>query len=360
MVAKTRKTGKYHVSKHASGRWKKTIKGKTYYFKTKDEAKRELDFIYAQLEGRSSVDTNLLTLRDAINTYLTDFEQNIGKPRRTLDRFNTLKRILPEAGKQIGLDKHLDKLIPADFSQYVSWCFDKYAATTVQTHFNGVKACLNWVYNEGFIDRPIRLKKLKVPADVLRKHRNAKKKTYTAPEVARLLDAADDWLKVAIYLALYAGYLPVDLKSAPASVLDGDCISFARGKTGRLRRAYLPEEAVILLNKQQVYRRETDALLPTRYGKKRTKTSNSHTKSLQTLNERLGIDVTPAFEGFRKVCRTVTGGCDPEASRVITGQQHDAIAEVYLDNTLIGRDRLIACRDAMTAWIESGRQEAGQ
>ena len=287
-----------------------------------------------------------------------DFQSSInliGSSRQEQRHHDSIVKFLAEFADSVGRKLPITDLKPSSYDRYRVKMLDKFAPATAQLRFRVVIAFLRWLHQPAeLVDKPIYTGSLTVKQQTIRKARNAKRSAFRPDEVQKLLAAADPLMQAFIYLGLYAGYQPADIVDASIGDLNCDELCLMRTKTGSERRAILPQNVVDLLHSLEQYRTNTDALVPTREGERRKRYNSSDRKAFLALRKRAEIESDCGLKSFRKTCRTICGGADEEAARLILGHEKDATTEAYLVNELYGRDRLEACRDAITEWLNRG------
>jgi integrase len=153
-----------------------------------------------------------------------------------------VKSILREMTREWG-DRRVADIGPRDIEAYRAARLSRLAPSTLNRHLAVVKRLYNLAIEWGVADRnpAARVKKLR--------EENAREEWLTVEEACRLVEAAPDYLRPAILLALNTGARRGELTALKWSEVNFETgtISFLRTKSGRRRNVPISDELRIIL-----------------------------------------------------------------------------------------------------------------
>ncbi|MFN0198466.1 MAG: tyrosine-type recombinase/integrase [Planctomycetaceae bacterium] len=371
---------KFPLFKHASGRWCKKVKGRFFYFgKVADDPSGELalnkwlDEKEDRLAGRTPrPKTDGMTVMRLANAFMTAkkhlLETGEISERTYHGYYAACERLINEMGKY----RLVSDLASDDFRRLrVSYSKTR-GPVSLGNEIQRVRMIFKYGFDAGLIDAPVRFgQDFKKPSrKTLRIHRAEKKlahgsRMFSADELGKILNAADQPLKAMILLAANCGFGQSDLSSLPLSAIDLDAgwIDYPRPKTGVDRRCPLWRETIEsvreAIKKRPAPKDDADKglLFVTKYGHRWVKTNANKTpddaigkefaKLLKSLEiKRKGVSFYAIRHGFE----TVAGESrDQVAVDHIMGHARDDMASLYRES--IGDDRLTDVVKTVHRWL---------
>jgi len=232
---------------HSTGQWCKKVKGRFYYFGTdRDVALAEYLRVKDDLAaGRTPkpADADGLTLLTLCSRFLTDKKsaRDAGEitPRSFNDYYATCELMLAQLGKS----SVVSEIRPDDLMTFRRWLSKKRNATTLGNEITRVRVVLNYAFDNGLIDRPMRYGGFKRPAQhVLRRQKAQNGSKLFEPEILRkVIDGASPQLRAMILLGINCGLGNTDCAKLEFRHLDlkNGWINYPRPKTGIERRCPL-------------------------------------------------------------------------------------------------------------------------
>jgi integrase len=259
---------------HLSGKWAKTIRGKTYYFGAWDNPEGALsdyldqkDDLYA---GRTPGTKGGATIQELCNAYMVAkrvaLDSGSLSPRSFVDYDQVCRWLLD----QLGATRSALDLGPSDFEKLYAHLACKHGASTLGREVTVVRSILKYAVESDLIQQPVKFgPQFRVPSkQTLRKakakaeHANGTK-LFTSDEVRRLIDSGNEQVKAMILLAINGGLGNSDVSNLPLSAvnLKNGWLEYPRVKTGINRRIPLWPETVAALQTAIANRRQpTDSV----------------------------------------------------------------------------------------------------
>jgi len=258
---------------HASGKWCKTIRGKSYYFGTwNDPSSAEQEYLDVASDlhaGRSpSSEKNGdagVALRECCNAFIrskrTKMEGGNLSPR-TFMGYDKICRLLIQ---EFGANRSISDLGPADFEKLFAVMSKKFGVLAIGTQITIARSVFKYAYETDLLEKPIKfsptfkapskgdIRKFKAKA----KHKNGSK-TFTAAEIRLILDEADLQLRAMVLLGINCGFGNTDCANLPQTAIDFDngWIDFPRVKTGAERKIPLWPETIAALKETIANRKD--------------------------------------------------------------------------------------------------------
>jgi integrase len=355
-----------------SGRWAKKVRGKLHYFgKVADDPKGEkalfkwLDEKDDLLAGRTPrVNGDGLTLADLCNSFLTS-KLRLKEQREIAPRtFDDYKAVTDRLVVQFGKNRLVSDLAADDFEALRSSIAKCRGPVALGNEIQRVRSVFKYGYDAGLIEHPVRFGPgFKRPSKkTLRLARAANgAKMFAAPDVKRIIAAADAQLKAMVLLGINCGFGNSDCGTLPlmALDLDGGWINYHRPKTGIDRRCPLWPESVEALRaviaKRPTPKSDADAGLVfiTKYGASWSKQSldNPVAKEFAKVVKKLGLaQKGRGFYSLRHTFRTVADESrDQPACDAVMGHARDDMASHYRER--IDDSRLRAVAEHVHQWL---------
>jgi len=362
---------------HPSGRWCKKIRGKQVYFgrgsheEALAEYLKQKDDLHSGRVPREEPEG--LTVYNLCAKFLTakKDQRDSGElsPHTFLEYGNLCKRLI----KVFGKDRLVSDLRQDDFaklrkSMAKGWGPVRLAAEIVRT-----RTPFNWAFKSGMVDKPMNFGEgFKRPSKkVLRKHKADKgPRMFEAEEIRRMIDAAGQPLKAIILLGINCGYSNSDIGALPIKALDLDrgWVTFARVKTGIMRRSPLWPETVQALREWLATRPEPkDAthaglVFLTYYGGTWAKLGDSPvSKQIRKLLDGLKINGGRSYYHLRHTLQTIGDESgDFLAVRSIMGHSSSDIADCYRERLSDARLQKVVQHVHDWLFAEPAKEEEGE
>jgi len=249
MTKSKRKTrsDKFPLTLHATGQYCKKIRGKLYYFgcdkkKALERYLGQAALLHTGKPAKSSPTGNNLSLKTLCNLYLDHQESRAAIGETTLRNVHDLILLLRPFVKYVGVNR-----LASDISTYELQTYRQQlirsglAPRTINNHTSAVKAMYNWAAENEIIDTIPNLKAIKKTPES-----KTERPTFTAGQIRRLLECANDTMKAMVWLGLNCGFGCTDCSELCWKHLDLEHgrVSFPRPKTGVVRNLPLWEETV--------------------------------------------------------------------------------------------------------------------
>ena len=244
---------------HLSGKWAKTIRGKSYYFgRWDDPHSAESEYLAVAEDLRASRvprsgATAGPTIRDACNRFMSAKRIKMGagnlSPRTFIDYDRSCQMLI----EQLGRNRSVNDLRPSDFEKLYKALSEKHGLASLGGKITQVRSIFKYAYESDLIEKTVKfgptfrspssseIRKAKAKA----KHQNGAR-TFQAQEIRQMLEAATGQLKAMLLLGINAGLGNTDCANLPISALDltNGWLDYPRPKTGAERRIPLWPETV--------------------------------------------------------------------------------------------------------------------
>jgi integrase len=377
---------------HATRRWAKKIRGKLHYFGPWDDPEGALnnflddrDDLYAGRKPRRLRVSTGVSVADLANQFLTSKRLLVDGGELTArswrDYYVTCERIV----KAFGKDRAVVDLDAADFDTLKAQLAKTNSPATVGNEVNRVRVVMNWAFEQGVIDKPVRYgPAFKRPAKRVMRLERAKRgsRMFEAEQIRELLDGADVTMRAMILLGINAGLGNTDLADLQTRHVDLDAgwLSYPRPKTGIGRRCKLWPETIdavrAALSVRPAPKDETDAscVFLTDRGQRVTR-MRARADDPETGKPRPAAKVDAVTREFAVLLRakklsrpgvgfyalrhsfeTIAGESrDQVATDVVMGHADHTMGDHYRER--VGDDRLTAVADVVRAWLWPKTQE---
>ncbi|MCC9603548.1 hypothetical protein LOC67_23610 [Stieleria sp. JC731] len=242
---------------HASGRWAKTIRGKTHYFGSWSDGwqaalerfQAERDDLYAGRKPRSS--DGSLTVLDMCDIFINHCKGKV-KTKEIVERtFRDYKKTCERIIKHFGPSRSIEDLRPADFAEFRVKLGKSRNLNSLGNEIGRVMAVINHIGPKGVmeIEQPISVgNAFKKPGrKVLRKERAEKgDQSLSAFAILETAGASKDPISAMILLGINAGLGNSDCSKLQLRHIDWreGWLDYPRPKTGIERRAKLWPETM--------------------------------------------------------------------------------------------------------------------
>jgi integrase len=353
---------------HASGVWAKKIKGEFKYFGVWDNPDAAYQKYKDFVEGKSSDGTTVKQLANAFLQFKeTALDNGELSPRSFRDYHHTCSHLVEFFGRP----QLVDELTPDDFGRYRAHLSKRMGLVSLTNEINRTRIVFRYGVDCELLERAPRFgKSFERPRkESLQRAKQAKgDRLFSAPDLRRIIAAAEPTMKAMVLLAINCGYGQTDIASLPKSAIDfsGAWITFPRPKTMAMRRCSLWKETVAALKKAMKLRpaakdpADDSLVFLTNRGRPFVRTKRN------AKDEIISVDtILPEFQalldtlegvprlGFyriRHTHRTVSDGAlDKGASDAIMGHTDPSMAGNYTH----GRDdaRLVKVCEHIRKWL---------
>ena len=375
---------------HASGKWAKVIKGRTFYFGRWDDPNaaeaeylQDADDLHAGREPRPEKNRSGPTLREVCNAFIKSKRTKLDSGNlspRTFMGYDKICRFLLDA---FGRNRSVSDLGPADFENLYAKLGQKFSTTSLGGQITQIRSIFKHAFEADLIDRPVKYgPSFKAPSkqDVRKakakaKHQNGSR-TFEAVEIRQMIATADPQLKGMILLGINCGFGNTDCAGLVESALDlkNNWVDFPRSKTGAERKVPLWPETVdalreaIKIRKQPADENDEGLIFITKYGMRwvrfelveskrfgklemKVKAQDAITLQIGKLLKKLNLKRPGlSFYSLRHTFETVAGGSrDQVAVDAVMGHIDSSMAANYRHG--IDDDRLKAVVDHVRDWL---------
>jgi integrase len=358
---------------HATGRWAKKVRGKFAYFgKVADDPKGVaalsvwLDQKDDLLAGRTPrIVGDSLTVRDLCNRFLTVKKNAVYTREITQRHFDDLHTACQLLIDHFGKTRLVDDLAPDDFESLRASLSRTRGGWALGGVVQKIRSVFKYAYESGVIDKPVRFgPTFKRPSkSAIRRERNEMPpRLFTAAELQKLIENADQPMQAMILLAINAGLGNSDCGQLRFRNIDlqNGWLNYPRPKTGAARRCPLWQKTREALQQAIEQRPEPkdeasrDFVFITKYGRPwhQDKTGagslgHEFCKLLVELNmRREGL----TFYTIRHTFATEAGDSrDQVAVNTIMGHVDSTMAEQYRER--IDDARLVAVAEHVRRWL---------
>lgn len=344
------------------GRWCRKIRGDVHYFGKDKEAAlakwaNEKDDLLAGRTPR--VKSDGLLLGDLAERFLNAKRLRVQSGELSPLTFNDYLQTCNRLVETFGKNRLVDDLASDDFESLRASLTKTRGLVGIGNFVRLARIVFKYGYDAGLIERPVRFGPMfQVPSKKnIRKARSAKPaRMYQAKEIQKMLASADDVLRCMILLGINCGFGQSDIANLPKSAIDLNAgwITFARVKTGSMRRIPLWPETTAAIRKAIALRpepkSEADAdcvfLSAHRNRVVRSTAGKGHRDGVSNAFDRLLTDLDLKRPGFgfyalRHTFATISGGaCDQVATNAVMGHtpQGDDVPSMYRET--IAEERL--------------------
>jgi integrase len=371
---------------HATRRWAKKIKGRTWYFGSwadgpqaaLDRYLAEKDIILAGGDPRAAKpDADTYTLGKLCNQFLNVKQAAVDRGTLTARRFGDLHQACARLVDFFGAGRAVESVGPDDFERYGLAFPAAWKLRRRKREIGDVRSVFTYAAAQEKIVRT-RFGTFRAPGKkelaVERQGRERQHGTreFTPEQLRKVLDAAPLPLKAMILLGVNCGYGNTDCSTLPNGFLDLDrgMVSYPRPKTSVERRAFLWPETVEALRAAIARRPEPkdpqDAGLvfittpglrwvrtvvrqDAQAGNVAVKSDDSISREFRELLQDLGLHRKGlSFYSLRHCCET-HGGIDQVAIDRVMGHETPGMGSNYRQS--ISDERLKAVADIIHAWL---------
>lgn len=365
----------FPLTAHASGKWCKKVRGQTYYFGTWSDPDGALnewldrqDGIRAGRDGEE-YETTGDDVAALCNEFLAAKLQQLEDgdiEKGTYDKYETTcDRFVQHFGK----GRALDSIDAPDFRKFRASWPKTWGASSINNEIARVKACLNFGFESGVVDKPFRtgpnFKRVSKKKQRLERAKKPKK-LFSAEEIHKLIEVADVQMKAMILLGINAGYGNADCGRLTISSIDFErrWLEGLRHKTAVERAAWLWPETVRAVKAaiDQRYQNAPEALADHVFITKRrqawfraTGKDDAIGQAFRKLQDKTGCyRQGVGFYSLRHTFETVAGNSkDQVAVNFVMGHVDDSMAAVYREG--IDEQRIYDVCKFVRRWFRDGK-----
>lgn len=340
----------FPLSPHSSGQWKKTIKGKVYYFG--EDWRKALRKYEKFVSKGAPVGPTVASLIDA---FLDNKKSKVDIGEIKPDSLKEYVRACQKVADEFGLSTELSTLRPAHFLSLRKSLESKMAPVTLKRYLVLIRTVFKFACDMEFVQEPLKFgETLKAPPiRILRKSKLQKtNRIFSQCEIERLLAEAKGYMKPAIWLAINCGFGNTDVCELKWSDIEGEWLELIRTKTYVTRAAYLWQETLESLEAWKLASKESEWVLCGVRGQK-LGVGDSNSTPIAHEFANLAKDCGISGKGFyalRHTYRTIADGCkDQEAIRMTMGHTDASISSHYRHG--VAEARLIEVSEYVRAWL---------
>jgi len=371
----------FPLSPHKSGKWIKSIKGKSYYFGSVDDWRAALDE-YLEKEPYIRAGKPLPGEDDGCNVeelceqYLEAKKELLDNGELSERHYADCKATCQRIDKFFGRYTPLEKIGKDQLREFRRALANglrgkKLGLKSLHNLINRSRGVFKYAYDVGLIDSPIRFRGVfEFPsAKSLRKEANAKKrehgiKMFTSEQLHTLVAAANPAFRAMILLAINAGLGNEDIGQIELGHINAEgktpILDFPRPKTEVERRCPLWPETIAAIKEyadkhrpKPSDRKHRNRIFITKRGNSYAKgsTDNPITKEFRKLLDKTEI-YRPglSFYAIRHTMETVGGDLgDQVAVNYIMGHVDSSMAGNYRQSVF--EDRLKKVTNHVHAWL---------
>lgn len=373
---------KFPLWLHPSGQWAKKHKGQFHYFGTDRDAalKRfvaEWDDIKAGQKRRPLRDEAAASVADVVNAFLIAKRERVNAGELSEAMWGQYYATCDKVIDHFGRGRTVSDIRPEEFAKLRAQVAASVGPVTLLGFVTRTRVLFKFAYDFGLIEHPVRYGNAfdRPSRKTLRLNRAAKRpRLFSAPDVWRLLDAADPQLAAMILLGLNGGMGATDCTQLTRPMLAArpGWLDFPRPKTGTMRRFALWPETVTALDVVRDVRPDpkdaafADRVFLTRSGQPWVRYSGDEMGKRSVMDAvawqftKLAkrTTVVGSFYALRHTFRTVADELpDQPAINFIMGHVDTSMANHYRE--LISDDRLRVVTDYVREWLLDGRHTKG-
>lgn len=247
----------FPLTPHPNGQWCKKIRRKLHYFGPWEDWQGALnlyqeqrDDLYAGRTPRRPGDGP--DLAELMDRFLYAKKLRLESGELSARSYADYERTCDKVAESISTRRLLSDLRTEDFEKLRADLANGHGPTTLKGDLGRVRMVLNYAFEGGLTDMPIRYgKALKTPhARIFRRLVNERgERMFTREEILALAEKAGVQLKAMIYLGINCGFGNEDCGTLPMDRLDlkRGWHNYGRPKTGIVRRCPLWPETVAAL-----------------------------------------------------------------------------------------------------------------
>jgi integrase len=285
-----------------------------------------------------------VTVKYACDAFI-DWKRTTVAPGTLRDYIEVLTRFVTLVGET----KAVEALTPDDFTAFAKTVAEQ-SIYRREKFVVCLKTALNFAISQNWVER-IHYGAAFVQPTMRQKRQHVAtrpRRMYSACEIRKLLDGANEMLKAAIYLGINAGFGNTDIAFFTMDRIDGDLVAYPRGKTGALRMVSLWPETLTAL---KALKPNTKGLLFfTRFNTPVVKL-NRDTLGEWFSDRCEACEVADlGFYTLRRTFRTVADELpDRPAIDLIMGHVPQGVGAVYVQH--ISPDRLRSITSHVRGWL---------
>jgi integrase len=348
---------------HATKRWAKKVKGKTWFYGPWNDWQGALEFfqyaIHYHQQGIAAPprDVQALTVSVLVNTFLERQESRVQSGELSKRSWDDYKQVSTIMVDQFGRYTAVDHLTPNDFSKLRTKLAAKWSLKTLDNVIGRIKVICNYAHKSGLIEYPIRMGVAfaKPTKSSLKKEKLSKPaKVFSIDELQTLYHAANKQMRCFMLLALNGGMGNGDIGQLESKHLQDGWVKFPRPKTQVDRAFPLWPETLKAIEQCRQTEYESPLVFITKYGQSWYKegSDNPITKEFAKLCKECKLQQEHrGFYALRHTFRTVADGCrDQVAINHAMGHSDGSMGATYRE--WIEPERLQAVVDHVYQWVK--------
>jgi integrase len=360
-----RKSADFPLTLHPSGHWCKKVLGKLRYFgKDKDAALNrwldQKDDLLAGREPRQKAGPGAVLMRDLVNRFMDAKDAKLQSGELSIYTWRDHDAACDELVKAFGATRAILDLHPDDFAKLRAAWAERWSAVRVKKFIVLARGIFKFAVKNKLVPLAIEFgSEFDLPsAKTLRRERNARgKRTFTADELRRMINAAEQPLKAMLLLGANGGLGNLDLAQLPIGAIDlkGGWINYPRVKTEIDRRIPLWPETVKALKAWLTVRptprdeQFAELVFLTQTGGSFASDDRPISRKTRALLDKLKIQGR-GFYTLRHVFETQAGeSCDQVAVDSVMGHIDSSMGGRYREG--ISDQRLRHAVDVVRAWL---------
>lgn len=355
---------------HRNGQWARKIRNKIRYFGTWEDPDAALQLYEFQREslyaGREpTTPSDDVTAHLLCNAFLTAKKSRLHSGDLTQRSYDDYYRTCENILNEFGRERTVESLQPSDFDALRATLAKRLGPVALGNEVNRVRIVFRYAYDASLVESFVRFgPHFRRPSAKAIRIAKAERgdKLFTADEIRKLLDSANDNLKAMIYLGINAGLGNMDIARLLHRHIKGAWLTYPRSKTGIQRRAKLWQETIAALRKLPDRRARSEAfeglVFLTMHGRPWGQgKSNDQPIALQftrLLKETKVARPGLSFYALRHTFQTVGEGCgDLPAVRYVMGHVPPASDMSSTYRQSISDDRLTKVSQYVRKWLTS-------
>jgi integrase len=237
---------KFPLWLHPSGQWAKKYKGQFHYFGTdRDEALKryaaEWDDVKAVRKHRPPRDEAATTVAEVVNAFLTAKQERVNAGELSEAMWGQYYATCDKVIDHFGRGRTVSDIRPEEFAKLRAQVAASVGPVTLLGFVTRTRVLFKFAYDFGLIEHPVKYGNAfdRPSQKTLRLNRARRRpKLFTAPDVWKLIDAADPQLGTMILLGLNGAMGATDCAQLTRPMLTSRPVwlDFPRPKTGTMRR----------------------------------------------------------------------------------------------------------------------------
>jgi integrase len=366
----------YPLTAHRNGSWCKKVRGVVVFFGPLHNPQAALDLWllekdellagrhHTEVRNRDRTVSDRLTIKEAIDAFLTTKEQHADAGQITRRHFNDLQGIGKLLADQLGRTRPLESLTPQKFGELRAALSKRYGPTALLRTMICIRSIFRFAKENKLIQTPVEygtMFALPTKKEMRLQRASKPKRLFAAADLHEIIGAAGVQMKAMILLGINAGLGNSDIGNLEFRHLDlaGGWLCYPRPKTGIGRKCKLwPEttraiEAAIAKRPKPTNEKHAEFLFITKYGELFAKEDRNNPVSAEFRKLLASAGLHREGLGFYALrhCMETIGGAakDQVALDLLMGHCDPSMSAEYREE--IGDDRLEAIAEHVHRWL---------